>query len=86
MQAKHFLYAIALLAVVGVAAAFIGYATDTLPMHQPKSQAPMGPTTSAVSTKKKTCGCCAERRAKIQEYIERARARKKAAAADIKSE
>ena len=86
MKARHLLFAVVLLTVVGIAAAFIGYATDMLPMRPPKPPAPMETTTSAVSTKKKTCGCCAERRAKLQKYIERARARKKAAARNMDSE
>ena len=86
MRARHLLYAVVLLTIVGIAAAFIGYATDLRPMHPPKPPTPMETTTSAVSTKKKTCGCCAERRAKLQKYIERARARKQAAARNIVSE
>lgn len=86
MRARHLLYAVVLLTIVGIAAAFIGDATDLRPMRPPKQPAPMETTTSAVSTKKKTCGCCAERRAKLEKYIERARARKQAAARNIVSE
>ena len=33
MKDTHFLYGIARLAVVGILACFMGYATNTLPMH-----------------------------------------------------
>lgn len=57
MKDTHFLYSIAILAVVGVLVCFIGYATNTLPMHTPKQ-------TSAITTslaKKKNCKCCVKR-------------------------
>ena len=57
MKDKYFLFSIGILAIVGILVCFIGYATNTLPMHTPKQ-------TSAITTpagKKKNCKCCAKR-------------------------
>ncbi len=57
MKNNFFLYSIGIFAIIGVLVCFIGYATNTLPMHTPKQ-------TSAITTtpgKKKNCKCCAKR-------------------------
>ena len=57
MKDTHFLYTLAALAGVGISLVFIGYATETLPMHTPKQHtsgaAPV--TTKTLAGKKKNC-------------------------------
>ena len=56
MKDIHFLYIIAVLAIIGISATFIGYATDRLPVYTPRQ---IGTTTSvnADSTNaEKGCG------------------------------
>lgn len=65
MKDTHFLYIIAVLAVVGITMVFIAYATDTLPMHTPKVIFSSPP---KLTTQKKNCGCCPE---KIDTYIQK---------------
>lgn len=65
MKDTHFLYIIAVLAVVGITTVFIAYATDTLLMHTPKVISSSPP---KLTTQKKNCGCCAE---KIDAYIQK---------------
>ena len=58
MKDNFFLYGVGILAIVGILACFIGYATNALPMHTPPKQK------SAITTsagKKKNCKCCAKR-------------------------
>ena len=50
MKDAYFIYSVSILAIVGVLVCFIGYATNTLPMHTPKQKSAI--TTSA--GKKKT--------------------------------
>lgn len=82
MKDTHFLYGIAILAVFGITVVFVGYATDTLRMHSPKPQAPAATIVPTVTTtpigKKKSCGCCSERLARIREIIKQARKHKQA--------
>lgn len=56
MKDTHFLYAVAILAVVGIGAVFVGYATDTLPQHtsQPSD-------VKRTTVEKKDCRCCSEK-------------------------
>lgn len=67
MKDTHFLYIIAVLAVVGITTVFIAYATDTLPMHTPKVISSSPP---KLTTEKKKCGCCSE---KIDAFIKKAK-------------
>ena len=80
MRTKRFLYGIAILAVVGILACFIGYVTHTLPMHMPRQQAPVGTGTHTAKTTsaavKKDCGCCAKRIERLRKMVQRARERK----------
>ena len=79
MKDTHFLYIIAALAIIGVSATFIGYATGTLPIYTPQQ---IGRTTSVknnATNAKKGCSCCNEDLAKFREFME-ARKRRKAAA------
>ena len=57
MKDNIFVYSVGILAIVGILACFIGYATNALPMHTPKQKSAI--TTSA--GKKKNCKCCAKR-------------------------
>lgn len=82
MKDTCFLYSIAILAVFGIAVVFVGYATDTLPMHSPKPQASAATIAPEVTTtlivKEKSCGCCSEWLARIREMIKKARKHKQA--------
>ena len=78
MKDIHFLYIIAVLAIIGISATFIGYATDGLPVYTPRQ---IGTTTSvnADSTNaEKGCGCCNEDLAKFKEFMEKRKRRKEA--------
>ena len=78
MKDIHFLYIIAVLAIIGISATFIGYATDRLPVYTPRQ---IGTTTSvnADSTNaKKGCSCCKEDLAKFKEFMEKRKRRKEA--------
>ena len=78
MKDIHFLYIIAVLAIIGISATFIGYATDGLPVYTPRQ---IGTTTSvnADSTNaEKGCGCCKEDLAKFKEFMEKRKRRKEA--------
>ena len=60
MKDIHFLYIIAVLAIIGISATFIGYATDRLPVYTPRQ---IGTTTSVntdSTNAEKGCGCCNE--------------------------
>lgn len=71
----HFLYVIAILALVGISAVFVGYATDTLPKNTTKkvSMSTYEGTTPLVN--KDPCGCCAERREQIRQFIQQTQSR-----------
>lgn len=58
---------IGVLCLLAILACFIGYATNTLPMHTPKQQAPVAMTTPV---KKKPCHCCEERMARLRKAIQ----------------
>ena len=78
MKDIHFLYIIAVLAIIGISATFIGYATDGLPVYTPRQ---IGTTTSvnADSTNaEKGCSCCKEDLAKFKEFMEKRKRRKEA--------
>jgi hypothetical protein len=78
MKDIHFLYIIAVLAIIGISATFIGYATDRLPVYPPRQ---IGTTTSvnADSTNaEKGCGCCNEDLAEFKEFMEKRKRRKEA--------
>lgn len=77
MKDTHWLYGIGVLAVLGILACFIGYATDTLPMSTPRQQAPV--VTASPAVKPKACGCCAERMERLRKTMQRAREQKRAA-------
>jgi hypothetical protein len=61
MKDNFFVYSVGILAIVGILVCFIGYATNTLPMHTSKQ-------THAITiptAKKKNCKCCADRLERI---------------------
>ena len=76
MKDTHFLYIIAVLAVIGVSVTFIGYATGNLPVYTPRQIQTM-PSVNADSTDvKEGCGCCQEDLAKFREFMEKRKRRK----------
>ena len=80
MKIRYFLYAVVAFLVGVSLACLVSYATDRIQSDLPKQQAPVE-TTSAVSTtvsteKTKNCGCCAERRERIQKMKRQARERR----------
>ena len=78
MKDTHFLYIIAVLAVIGVSVTFIGYATGKLPVYTPR-QIQTTPSVNADSTgAKEGCGCCKEDLAKFREFMEKRKRRKAA--------
>ena len=79
MKDIHFLYIIAVLAVIGISVTFVGYATDRLPVHTPR-QIDTTPAVNAESTNaKKGCGCCKEDLAEFKEFMKKRRRRQEAA-------
>ena len=82
MKKTHLLYSIAALAVFGILASVMGYATKTYLTPVPEEQAPEETTitTPAEMTtpavKKKTCSCCNERIARLREQHRKLRARR----------
>lgn len=71
MKGNIFLYSVGIIAIVGVLLCFIGYATNTLPMHTQKQ-------TTSITTptgKKKNCKCCAKRVERVRkvnkDFLER---------------
>jgi len=86
MKDMHFLYVVAILAILGIAAAVIGYATDTLPTHTPQqvttASTQVSPGTAQAARKtarKKNCSCCAERMEALKKHLRNLREREKAA-------
>ena len=77
MKKKHLLFGIAVLVVAALLVGFINYAnTDKATQRtQEKINAP-AETTDTPVVKKKLCSCCAERMARLQEQIRKARERK----------
>ena len=87
MKTPHLLYGLGIMAVVGILAGVVGY---TLPIQEPVQQVPtkvtvpdkatttagVVSTTTVTANKKKECGCCAERRARLEKQRQQARARK----------
>ena len=81
MKNRCFFYGIlAIVAVVGILACFIGYTTGTLPTITPKQQTTAVAPTPAVAKKNKNCRCCTERSTKYQEEMEAYIKRKREAA------
>lgn len=88
MKRTHLLYGLATLAVAALLAGIISYATETHPTQTDVTTAPVEKTVAAekqasaeitATVKKKNCGCCAERIARLQEQIRKARERRQAA-------
>ena len=80
MKGTHFLYGIATFALLAILAAFIAYATGTLPTHTPQQQVPVETVvpaaTPATVVTEKSCGCCAKRRERFRKLLKQARERK----------
>lgn len=66
MKDTHFLYSIAIIAVVGILVCFIGYAKNMFPIPVQK-HAPV--ITISSTAKKKNCKCCAKETADIVKAI-----------------
>ena len=86
MNKRHFLYGIMAIAIVGILAVLIGYTTDSRSAQTIEQSAAVNtpipaeaktPTATDTSTvKEKSCGCCAERKTRLEKKIQAARARK----------
>lgn len=79
MKDIHFLYIIFVLAVVGISATFIGYATGTLPTYTPRQMGTTPSINDRATKVKKGCSCCKEDLAKFREFMEKRKRRKAAA-------
>lgn len=86
MKKRQFFYSIVSLAFIVLIAGIISYATESRPPQTDLSPSPVEQTTSSVpstetapAVKKKACGCCADRIARLQAQIRRARERRQAA-------
>ena len=87
MKKRHIFYSIATLAVIVLIAGVISYATEsrsvqtdisTHTVEQPASPETSTETEGSPAVKKKACGCCSERMARLQEQIRKARERRQA--------
>ena len=78
MKDTHFLYIIAVLAIVGLSAIFIGYATGTLPTYTPQQVETATSANEDTANVKKGCSCCKEDLAKFREFMEKRKRRKAA--------
>lgn len=76
MKDTHFLCVIAVLAIVGLSAIFIGYATGTLPTYTPRQIEATTSTNEDTTNVKKGCSCCKEDLAKFREFLEKRKRRK----------
>ena len=88
MKKKNLLYSLTTLALIALIAGVISYATEMRPTQRETQQIPVAsltpPETSAetgttTAVKKKACGCCADRIARLQEQIRKARERRQTA-------
>lgn len=88
MKKKNLLYSLAILGLIALIAGVISYATKMRPPQTDFSTTPVEQTATPVTStepettpavKKKSCGCCAERIARLQEHIRKARERRQAA-------
>ena len=85
MKKKNLLYSFATLVLIALIVGVISYATEMRPMQKAAQQVSVeASTTPATPTdttavKKKACGCCADRLARLQEQIRKARERRQAA-------
>ncbi len=68
MKDTHFLYSVAVFAVLVITSVFIAYATDTLPRHTPRE---LSTFITQRIPEKKDCDCCSE---KLQEPLEKIKA------------
>ncbi len=80
MKIRYCLYAIVAFLVGISLACLVSYATDRIHSDLPKQQAPVEATpavpTAVAAEKKKSCGCCAERRERIEKMKRQARERR----------
>ena len=92
MKDTHVLVLVGIIALIAIAAVFVGYATDTLPKHTQRVITTAPPVTSdtaetvnvAAARKKKTCGCCKERMEKLRKHLEKLGERERAAQQTLK--
>ena len=76
MKDTHFLYIIALLAIIGISVTFVGYATDRLPIYTPQQISAIPSVNADTTNTKKGCGCCKEDLAEFKEFMEKRKRRK----------
>lgn len=91
MKKKNLVYSLIILALIALIAGIISYATEMRPTQKKAQQASGEPTTIMVTStkaqtttavKKKACECCAERIARLQEQIRKARQRRQTESAE----
>ena len=87
MKKRLLFYSITMLAVIALIVGVISSATErhptqidfsTTPVEQTASPETSTETEAAPAVKKKACGCCSERMARLQEQIRKARERRQA--------
>lgn len=82
MKDMRFRYGLATLVLLAILAVLVVYAMETLTTHTSQPQSPVKTTTPTVTpnptVKKKSCGCCAERRERLRKMIQQARQRQQA--------
>ncbi|MDE0323109.1 MAG: hypothetical protein OXN27_04240 [Candidatus Poribacteria bacterium] len=80
MKIRYCFYAVVAFLVGVSLACLVSYATDRIHNDPPKQQAPVEMTSAVPTTvsieKKKNCGCCAERRERIEKMKRQARERR----------
>lgn len=88
MKKRNLLYSLAALAIIALIAGVISSATEMRPVQKDVQQPSVEPIATPVSSteiatptivKKKACGCCAGRIARLQERVRKARERRQAA-------
>lgn len=82
MKIRHGIYSVAALFIGILLAVIVSHTTGTPQRDTPKQKAATIQTTMAEaatsSTEKQNCGCCTERRERIQKLIQQARERRQA--------
>ncbi len=79
MKDTHFLYIIAVLAIIGISITFVGYATDRLPVYSPRQIGTATSINADTTNVKKGCSCCKEDLAEFKEFMEKRKRRQEAA-------
>ena len=86
MKDTHFLYIIAVLAVIGISVTFIGYATDRLPVYTPRQIQTTTSVNADAITAKKGCSCCKKGLAEFKAFMEKRKRRKETAQQEVNAQ